>query len=84
MSMVFNGLSTKGDFSDLFLNNASSSDLRDKQCIFIWILNVARRFLFSLDVISESEDDEGIPSSILPITDDLVFFEIPFRNIASG
>ena len=40
-------------------------------------------FLF-LDVIAESEDDERISSSILPVTDYLVCFEIPFRNIASG
>ena len=40
--------------------------------------------LFFLDVIAESEDDKGIPLSILPVIDDLVFFEIPFRNIASG
>ena len=41
-------------------------------------------FLFFLDVITESEDDEGISSSTLPVTDNLVFFEIPCRNIASG
>ena len=39
---------------------------------------------FFLDVITESEDGGGILLSILPVTDDLVFFEILFRNIASG
>ena len=51
---------------------------------FVWVLNVARRFFFFLDVIAESKDDERIPSSILPVTDDLIFFLIPFQNIASG
>ena len=35
---------------------------------------MARRFFFSLGVIAESEDDKGIPWSILPVTDDFVFF----------
>ena len=74
----------KADVFDLLLNSASSFDLRDKQCIFIWILNVALIFLFSLDVIVESEDGKGIPLSIMPITDDLAFFEIRFQNITSG
>ena len=39
--------------------------------------------LKSFDVIAESEDDKGIPSSILPVTNDLVFFDIPFQNIES-
>ena len=57
---------------DLILNSASSFSLRDI-FLFTWVLNVARRLLFSLDVIAESEDDEGIPSSILPVTDYFVF-----------
>ena len=34
---------------------------------------MARRFFFILDVIAESEDGEGIPSSVLPVIYDLVF-----------
>ena len=71
--MDFNGLSTKAGILKLILNSVSSYILRDKQSILIWVLNVARRFLFYLDVIAESEDEEGIPSSIMPVTDDLVF-----------
>ena len=41
---------------------------------FIWILNVARQFFFFLGAIAESEDDEGIPSLILPVTYDIIFF----------
>ena len=81
--MAFDGFSAKAVIFDLFLNSASSSALRDKH-FFICILNVARQFFFILDVIEESEDDEGIPLFILPVTDDLIFFCIAFRNIASG
>ena len=51
---------------------------------FIYILNVARRFFFFLGVVAESEDDEGIPLSILSIIDDLVFFGVPLQNISNG
>ena len=66
-------LQYKGRFFDLFLNIEPYSALRDKQLFFIWVLNVARLFLFLLGVIAELEDDKGIPSSILPVKDDLVF-----------
>ena len=82
--MDFNGFSTKAVIFDLFWNSASYSALRDKQCVFILILNVARLFHFFFHVILESEDDEWIPFFIMPVTDDLLFFEIQFRNIASG
>ena len=57
----------QGQVFDLLLNSASSSTLREKQYILIWVLNVARLFLPSLDVIAESEDNKGIPLSIMPI-----------------
>ena len=41
---------------------------------------MARLFFFLLDVIAESEDDEGIPLSVLPVTDDLVFFYTISKN----
>ena len=62
---------------DLILNNALSFAIRDQKKI-VCTLNVARQFWFLLDDIAESEDDEGIPSSILPVTYDIVFFDIPF------
>ena len=65
----------------LFLNSASSFALRDKQFISIFVLNMARRFFLYLDVIAESEAEEGIPSSIMPIKDDLVFFRYHFETL---
>ena len=61
-------------FLNLLLNGTSSSASRDKQRILIWILNLARRFFLLLDVVAESKDDKLIPSSIFPVTDNLVFF----------
>ena len=61
--------------------DSSSSDLKYKQYFFIWTLNVARRFFLFLDVIAESEDDEGIPLLILSVTDDIVFFQILFQKM---
>ena len=43
---------------------------------------MAQQCLFFSDVITESEDDEGITLSILPVTDDIVFFRILYQNIA--
>ena len=83
-STAFNVFITKAGILELILNSASYFDLRYKKCFFIWVSNVARHFFYFLDVIAESEDDGGISSSILPVTDDVVFFEIPFQNIASG
>ena len=42
------------------------------------------QLLFFLDVVAESEDDEVIPLSIMPVTDDLVSLEIQFQYIESG
>ena len=76
--MGFNGFSTKSGIFDLILSSASSFALRDKQRFKIWVLNMEWRFFFFLDVIVESEDNEGIPSSILLVTDDLVFLRHHF------
>ena len=78
-TIAFNGLSTKAGFFSLFLNSASSYFLRDKQRIFIWISNVVRRFFISLNVVTESEEEEEIPSSIMPIWYDLIFFIYHFE-----
>ena len=77
-NMDFNRFSIWAGSSYLFFNSVSSSDLRDKQCFFIWILNLARRFFFLLYINAESEDSKGIPSFVFPITDDLVFFRYHF------
>ena len=74
--MDFIEFSKKPGFFFLFLNSASSYALRDKYIFFIWNLNVSRQFFVILDVVAESEDDELIPSSILPVIDDLVSLEI--------
>ena len=42
------------------------------------------QLFFLLYVVSESKDVEGIPSSIIPVTYDLVSLEIPYQHIASG
>ena len=77
-SMDFNGFSTKAGIFDIILNSASYFALRDQQFILIWILNVARRFFFSFDVIAESEDDKVTPSYILHVTGNFVFFRYHF------
>ena len=41
---------------------------------------MARGFFFFLDVIAESEDDKGILSSILSVTDDLVFLDTILKH----
>ena len=79
--MAFNGFSTKEGLFDIIFNSASSISLRDKKHISIWILNVARQFLFLLDLIAESEDDEGIPLFILPVTDNLASLRYHFETL---
>ena len=78
--MAFNGFSTKAGLFEEFINTASSFDLRD--FFQNWFLNMTQQCLFFSDVITESEDDEGITLSILPVTDDIVFFRILYQNIA--
>ena len=86
--MVENGLMKKVGLFELFLNRLSSSKLKDRQLNFIFLSNVAWQFftkrLFIFDVISESEDNKGVPSFIVTLYDDLVLLYIPFLNIASG
>ena len=36
------------------------------------------------NAISKSEDEKGVPLLIVPLSDDLVFFDIIFLNIAGG
>ena len=49
--------------------------------LFIWNLNMARRSFIFFDVVTKSEDCEGIPFSILPVADDLVFFTYHFETL---
>ena len=49
--------------------------------IFHLYFNVAQQFFFFLGIIVESEDDKGIPFSILPVTDDLVSFRYHFEKL---
>ena len=41
-------------------------------------LKSVKEIFFLLDVVAESEDEKVIPSSILPVTGDLVSLEIIF------
>ena len=41
---------------------------------------MARRFFFFFDVVIESEDEEGIPLFIFPVTDDLFFLRYYFET----
>ena len=72
--MSFNDFSAKTVIFDLFLNSASSCALRYKQCYFHLELRPVTTILILLDVVTESEDDEGIPSFIFPVIDYLVSF----------